>query len=41
MYDKDLYFFWQIPQSKMVNFQLKEKRNLVVALDYLDETGEK
>lgn len=41
MDDKDLYIFWQSPQGKMLNFQLKEKRNLLVALDYLVETVEK
>lgn len=38
MDNKDLYLFWQNPKSKMVNLQLKEKINISVALDYLDET---
>lgn len=41
MDNKDLYLFWQSPKGKMVNFQLKEKINILVALDYLDETAEK
>lgn len=38
---KIFIFFWQSPQGKMVNFQLKEKKDLLVALDYLDEKVEK
>jgi len=41
MDDKDPYLFWQSPQGKIVNFRLKKKRNLIVSLDYLDETVEK